>query len=195
MGDRSAIAIALLTLADGLLARGMAAEAAVRYEEALTLFRALGHQRGTAATLIDLAAVALDAGEIARPLAILGESLDLLGPTGDRYLLVNAIEMTARAVLAGGEPVAAARLLGAAAAQREAVGAPRSPSKDAAYQRLLDLARATLGTSAFTKAWEAGAVLSLDRVLTEAATAMTAAALSRMGISRVLTFNVGCRRQ
>jgi predicted ATPase/DNA-binding CsgD family transcriptional regulator/Flp pilus assembly protein TadD len=183
VGDQASIAIVLLTLADSLRARGMVAEATARFEEALALFRALDHRRGTAATLSELASVALDAGETEQALALLAECLDLLGPTGDRYLVVGAIELTARAALLGGAPVPAARLLGAAAAQREAVGAPRSPSRDPAYQRVLASVRAALGKIAFAAAWEAGAALSLDRTLAEAAATRIEVATAREGRS------------
>jgi ATP/maltotriose-dependent transcriptional regulator MalT len=168
VGDQASIAMLILTLATSLRAQGMVAEATDRFEEALSLFRTLGHQRGSAATLSELAAIAIDGGEIERALALLGQSLDVLGPTGDRYLLVGALEVTARAALACGDPVRSARLLGAARSQREAIGAPRSPSTEAAHEHLFAALRSTLGKTTFAETWDGGASLTLDQALAEA---------------------------
>jgi predicted ATPase/DNA-binding CsgD family transcriptional regulator len=168
LGDRTAVAITLTTLADCLRLQGLAAEAAARSEESLALFREMGHRRGAAAALTDLAALALDAGDPARAHTLLAEGLESLGATGDRYLVVGSLELAARVAQAGGAAGGAARLLGAAAGQREAVGAARSPSREPAYQHLLAAVRTALGEAAFAAAWKTGAALSLEAAFAEA---------------------------
>jgi predicted ATPase/DNA-binding CsgD family transcriptional regulator len=168
LGDRAAVAIALTTLADCLRAQGLTAEATARFEESLALFRELGHRRGAAAALTDLAALALDARELAMARALLAESLESLGPTGDRYLVLGTIEVTARTAFFAGTAVRSARLLGAASAQRDAVGAPRSPSREPQYRQLLASLRSALGERSFAENWNAGGRLTLEAAFAEA---------------------------
>jgi len=67
--------MALTTLAGSLRAQGATTNAITHYTEALALFRTLGHQRGTAATLSGLAAVHLDAGQAQQVVGLLRECL------------------------------------------------------------------------------------------------------------------------
>jgi hypothetical protein len=63
--------------------------------------------------------------------------------------------------------VRAARLLGAAAAAREAVGAPLPPAERGDVDRIAAAARAGLGGEAFAAAFAAGAAVPLDVVAVE----------------------------
>jgi DNA-binding CsgD family transcriptional regulator/tetratricopeptide (TPR) repeat protein len=169
VGDRSAIAITLITLADCLRTQGKPAEATARFEEALAHFRALDHARGAAAALTDLAALALDAGEIERALPFLGEALEFIGSGGDRHLLLGTLEVAARASLLSGRPIAAARLLGTIGAQRDDLGAPRSPAREAAHRQLIAAVETALGATACAAARRTGASQSVDEAIVLAA--------------------------
>ena len=63
----------------------------------------------------------------------------------------------------------AVRLLGAAAALREAVGSPLTPVERDAHEREVAGLRATLGDARFDEAWSAGQALSLQQAADEAA--------------------------
>jgi predicted ATPase/class 3 adenylate cyclase len=172
VGDQSGVAVTLVTLAAGLSAQGEVAEATARYEEARALCHELGHRRCEAAAVTDLALLVLKTGETERACALLKEGLDLLGPDGDRYLVIGTLEFAARAALAVGAAVPAVRLLGATAAQREVIGAPPSPTTAAAHRHLAAEAGAALGEDAFAAAWGAGTALSLAEAFAEATEVM-----------------------
>ena len=61
-----------------------------------------------------------------------------------------------------------ARLSGAAAALRAAIGAPRSATDRAGHERIIAEARAALSPTAFTAAWAEGEAAPLERVMAEA---------------------------
>jgi hypothetical protein len=69
---------------------------------------------------------------------------------------------------ATGQHRRAARLFGAADALRTRLGAPLQPNDREFNTRYSDRSRNALGESAFTDAWNAGANLALDDVLTYA---------------------------
>ena len=57
-----------------------------------------------------------------------------------------------------------ARFLGAAAALRQAIGAPLSPRQQARYDHDLSAVRAGLGDAAFAAAWATGQATPLEQV-------------------------------
>jgi non-specific serine/threonine protein kinase len=59
----------------------------------------------------------------------------------------------------------AARLLGAAARLREAIGAPVHPVDRADHERTVALSQAALGLDAYTSAWRAGQSAGVDEVI------------------------------
>jgi hypothetical protein len=61
-----------------------------------------------------------------------------------------------------------ARLSGAAAALRAAIGAPRSATDRAGHERILAEARAALSPTVFTAAWTAGEAAPVERTVAEA---------------------------
>jgi hypothetical protein len=68
----------------------------------------------------------------------------------------------------GGEGEQAARLLGAAAAVRERLGAPQLPDDRQELEQLVASAREALGKPAWTAAFTAGSALSLEAAVAEA---------------------------
>jgi hypothetical protein len=62
----------------------------------------------------------------------------------------------------------AARLLGAAAAAREATGALLPPVEQPDHDATVQAARVALGEAAFATAWAAGQALTLDEAVAEA---------------------------
>ena len=72
------------------------------------------------------------------------------------------------AVAAGPAPARAARLLGAAAAARRALGAPPPPIRRPDLAAAEGAARAALGAPAYAAARAAGAALSLEQAAAEA---------------------------
>jgi predicted ATPase/DNA-binding CsgD family transcriptional regulator/Tfp pilus assembly protein PilF len=166
--DRQGAAEALTHL--GLVARhqGDYAAARARLQDALALLRAVGDRPGTALALIGLGLVALDGGDAAAARAPLEEAVVLLWEAGDRRATVAALEAVARLAAAQGQVARAARLLGAAARLREAIGAPLPPAERADHDRTAAAARARLAPGAFRAAWAAGAALPPQEAIDEA---------------------------
>jgi DNA-binding NarL/FixJ family response regulator len=73
--------------------------------------------------------------------------------------------VTARVALLAGNPTAAARLLGTIGAQREDLGAPRSPARAVAHHQLRAAIKASIGVAAFAAARKAGASRSVDEAI------------------------------
>ncbi len=67
-----------------------------------------------------------------------------------------------------GQPESAARLLGAAEAVRQAIGARLPPVERADYEATVQATRAALGDEAFAAARAAGLALTLEQVVAEA---------------------------
>jgi hypothetical protein len=82
--------------------------------------------------------------------------------------LITALERLAATAAMRGDHAVAARLWGAATAQREAAGLPRTCTEAAAVDRHLDASRASLGPEGFAAAAAGGAGLELEAALAEA---------------------------
>lgn len=149
-------------------------DSAQRYgEESLALRRAVGNIRGVALGSLLLAEIAQERGEPDTARAHYSESLTLFRQLGDRRKLAEGLSGLAGIVATTGDTARAATLFGAAAALREAIGAPVEASAQQRYERRLATVRALLGAEAFTAAWDAGLTLPLERAL-DAAFATTA---------------------
>jgi len=79
-----------------------------------------------------------------------------------------AVEGLAGVARARGEGARAARLWGAAAAARAALGAPPWPAFRPAHEASVAAARTALGEEAFAAAWEEGQALSLEQAIAAA---------------------------
>ncbi|MFF1688849.1 MULTISPECIES: BTAD domain-containing putative transcriptional regulator [unclassified Streptomyces] len=91
-----------------------------------------------------------------------------------RALALSLEGLAGAATLPGQDPTAtcAAELLGAAAAARSRAGAPLPPAERGDVDRITAAARTALGTSAFTEAYERGAVLTAEEAMRHARTAL-----------------------
>ncbi len=145
---------------------GDAVDGERRLEDALAACQRLGYHHGAAAVMSDLATVAMERGEHSRAAALLHDKLTL---TWDAWGLRHTIEQLAEVAAACGESARAARLFGAAEAFRDQIGSTLAPSTHARYEPYVAMARATLGHDAFSAAWAAGRLLSLDEARAEAA--------------------------
>ena len=115
-----------------------------------------GHSQGIGFVLHNLAHVYLHDGDHARAAALLDEAIFLYRVLGNR--LGTAMCVAAMSGVALGQGVArrAARLLGAAQALLESVGALLDPADVMEYRHNEATARARLGEAAFLVAWAEG---------------------------------------
>ena len=137
-------------------------------EEALGLFRALGHTAGVARALHGLAYVAYKRRDHARALALSRETLALRWELHDRWGIAANLEDIADIAGLTGQPRRAARLYGAAEALREALGVPIAPLYRAEYEREVGVVREALGVETLAAEWTAGRGLPLAEAVAEA---------------------------
>jgi len=181
LGDQRLLANATRNL--GLLARdqGDYDQAITLFEESLALRQALGDRRGVGNRHLLLADTERVRGEYARAAAHYAESLAIARSTGDALTLAGCLEGMAGLGVACDRAEQAVRLLGAAAAWRDAMGAPPPLPNRPAVASAAATAGAGLGAGAWTVAWTTGRSLSPETAAGEAAA--LAAELAVVGVA------------
>jgi len=157
----------------GVAAQGQRAFdlATERHERALVIRRDAGWVAGVARSLRDLGDVARDQGNHLLALERYKESLVVAGVHEDQRVNADAFAGIAVAALAWSQPVAAARLMGAAERCRESVGSVIVlPADRTAHERAVTAAKLALGETAFAEAWAAGRALTVPEAIEEADT-------------------------
>jgi len=168
LGWKRGIAMALTNLGIVLRDQCEPAGALALVEEGVTLRRELGDKWAMAFSLTVLAELARDRSEWARAVGLYRDSLLLLEEVGNKTGLASCLEGVAGLAHAQGQSEGAARLCGAAAALRCALGAPLPPADRAGHDRLVAATRITLGNPLFTLAWTAGEILPLEQMVADA---------------------------
>jgi ATP/maltotriose-dependent transcriptional regulator MalT len=162
----------LLGLGRQAQVQGEPARARILLEEALDLLIRRGDQPGAADARLVLGLAVWQQGDAERATALLRASLAARHAMGGSGGIPKRLEALAT-VAAGRGPSAAgarraARLLGAAAALRQSIGAPLKPVDRPGHEATLQAARLVLGERAFVAAWAAGRALPLDEAIAEA---------------------------
>jgi tetratricopeptide (TPR) repeat protein len=163
LGDQMVLAYALDGIGMAAYKQGDLARAAQHLEESLRLLRALDEKSGTALALHELGVIACAQGDQARAVALLRDGLELAWSIGDRRRAAFCLE--GLAVGRACRPLDAAQLLGAAAALREALGAPLPAAERPDYERALAAARNVAGPAAFAAAWKIGQAMPIEQVI------------------------------
>jgi predicted ATPase len=174
-GDRWGIGLAVHSLGDVAREQGDFGRAVQLYAESMAARRELGNKQGIAAALTHLGYVARARGEYVQALAVYEESLALLYGVGDKIGIAQCLEGIAYTVCAQGQAGRAARLLGAAAALRDTVGAPLPPMERPLHNRDVTTARTALGDSGYAEGWAAGRRLPLDQTISYALSSLVPA--------------------
>ena len=164
-GDRFGLSQALHEL--GILAEyeGDYSQARSFYEQVLGLFRELGNYERVVWTLHGLGFLALCQNDLSTARSLLNESLMMFCDSEDRPGKVRSLDRFANLALAEGQARRAVRLLGAADAARESIGAPQPPSEREEYDRIIRAARLELEGDAFAEVWDEGRAMSLERAV------------------------------
>jgi predicted ATPase/DNA-binding XRE family transcriptional regulator len=169
LGDQMVLAYALDGIGMAAYKQGDLARAAQYLEESLRLLRALGEKSGTALALHELGVIVCAQGDHARAVALLRDGLGLAWSIGDRRRAAFCLEGLALGRAC--RPLDAARLLGAAAALREALGVPLPAAERAEYERAIAVVRTGAGPTAFAAAWEKGRAMPIEQVIGDVLTA------------------------
>jgi tetratricopeptide (TPR) repeat protein len=173
--ERRAASLAVQPLGDVARYQGRYEEARALYEETLTHMRQLREdvyqQRLVAGVLLKQALVAQKQGDMQRAAAVYQESLTCYreaGGTGTKLESAICFEACGTLAAAQGQAHRAARLLSAAAALSEAMGAPLPPVDRPEFERSVAAARALLGEEAFAAAWAEGRAAPLEQAIRSA---------------------------
>jgi tetratricopeptide (TPR) repeat protein len=135
------------------------------FEQSVPIYRQLDARGSLAWGLHALGFAAYQRGDFAAAQRLLAESLSIFRGTGHRYGLARSLERFAGFALAQQQCERAARLYGAAAGLREAIGAPLGPLGQAEADRDLAAIRASLSGTEFARAWAEGGAMTLEQAL------------------------------
>jgi tetratricopeptide (TPR) repeat protein len=151
-GDEHTAARHLGGLGSALLNLGDLARARAVLEESLVVARHFGDQWSSAMSLTLLGHLRLAEGDPGRARAELAEAAALFAATGNMVYLPWCLEGLAGVAAAGQDYGRAAEVAGARDALRAQTGVLLPPVHRAAYERMLDVARASLGEAGFAAA-------------------------------------------
>ncbi|WP_437515451.1 protein kinase domain-containing protein [Sorangium sp. So ce1099] len=167
-GDREGTATALLYLGCTAFYRGDLREAVRLCEESEALSRKVKFKEGIAWTSNILGLIAIERGDLRVAGRHLRASLRLHRELGDLWRSASVIEALARAAVRAGKAERGARLLGGAAALREALGTPVPPVEQPALAACVEAARAALGDAVHDAHFAEGRGAGLDAAMAAA---------------------------
>ncbi|NED97434.1 AAA family ATPase [Phytoactinopolyspora alkaliphila] len=162
--DGAAAAFAAIGLALGARRQGELDDAEHRLRDLLDWHDRTGYLPGTALILAELGFVAELRGDAASASALHTDGLAVARKTGDARAVALALEGLAGASSLIGEHAHAAKLLGAAAAGRDAAAAPTPPAERGDIDRITDRVRTALGRSAFDAEFARGGEMGADEL-------------------------------
>jgi tetratricopeptide (TPR) repeat protein len=161
-------------VADAYRQIGRRDEAMAACHKSLRLAQETGWRAATAGAQHLLCRLLLDGGAIAETPPLIASSLAAFWETGDHWSLAQVLELAAPIMTAMDRPEPAARLLGAAAALRDAMPYPIGAGERDALARWQGETRAALGDDAFSRAWTTGQEQPLDAIVADAQTTLAA---------------------
>lgn len=165
LGDTANVALVLTNLGELALHQGDLSRAIALCEEGLALFREHGYRREIGATLETLAEAEIVRGNLDVAAGYLQEGLTLADEVDDREGAARALEELAALAAARAAAADGARLLAAAAALRDDIGAPLAAVYHPGHGRTLAALRDALAADDFARAWDEGRALDADAAI------------------------------
>ena len=176
LGDREGVAWSLNYQGDVAREQGDAAGAHSLYERALAMFYELGDRWGIAATLADLGGLARQQADYSTAHSLYRESIQIFRGIQHKRGIARLLECFACVAAAQANAERSLRLAGAAAALRQNISAPLSPTEQLRIVEQIEPARVAIGDAASSAAWRAGWAMPLDAAIDEALVASEIAA-------------------
>ena len=133
--------------------------------ESLALYRTVGDQKYVGGLLLDLGRTAHSHGDDTWAALLYRESLLLWEELGSTVEICDCLEGLAGSALVAGQPQRAVRLLGAAAALREACHSSPLPDYRLEIDRNVTLLRTQLAPAVFDAAWAEGRAMTLEQAI------------------------------
>ncbi len=168
LGNRQGIADALSCLAAVYSAQKDTTKVKTAHEEELTIRRELGDKPGIGIALTNLGNVFRESGEKDRAVQHYIEALALFQEIGNRYGAVYVFEGLATVLGQSKEQASVQKAVGLWAASTALRERLNVPPQDTEYALWLEDARAVLGASTYTTAWETGLGLSWEQAIASA---------------------------
>jgi predicted ATPase len=165
--NRTGIAWSLNYQGDVARDQGDVESARSLYEEGLDTFRELGDRWGIAGSLADLGNLARDRENYDVAESLYRESMRMFQALGHKRGIARVLECFACSAAARRLPARSLRLAGAAAALRQTVGAPLTPTEQAKLEEGLMPARQMLTHSTGTTVWFEGWTAPIGKVIEE----------------------------
>ena len=168
IGTKTAEAYVVPVLGEITFYQGDTTTARLLFEKTCAFYREVGNKAQLAGTLSLLAKVIAAQGDLAAARAFYEESLNRGKEVNSNEFIMDvtpALEGLAAVVAAQGEPTWAARLWGAAEAQREVYSLPLAPIYRADYEQAVAAARTQLGEQSFAAAWAEGRSMTPEQAL------------------------------
>jgi predicted ATPase len=137
-------------------------------EQSLSAFRQLRDSWGIASALSDLAGLSYDQGNNVEARRLYAESILLFRDLGHKRGVARVLECLAASAAAQSNAKQALSWAGTAAALRERLGAPLTPTDQATLEKALEFARRTLGSPESLTAWMEGWEMPLEQAIQEA---------------------------
>ena len=162
--DTFGMALVTIGLAQAVYDQGDYPTARRLFEEALELARRRGDLDTIATALINLGWMKILRGE-AGSATDCAEALAIFRRLGNRLGLAFCLEGLAATAGETGQPLRAARLLGAAEGLREAIHAPLTGTNSAYYERIVALGRGKSDPGAFAAAWAEGRAMTDEQAI------------------------------
>ena len=168
LGDAHVQARSLNNLAGLAVDRGADVEALSMYQEALEVARRSGDSGSIALILNRLARLAQRAREYDRATDFYRDALTLYGDLNWKSMIPESLEGLAVVSEAQGNVSRAIRLFAASNALRVQIGVPAQAILQVDNEPAIAAARAVLGDMAFQALWNAGSMMTVEDVITEA---------------------------
>jgi predicted ATPase/DNA-binding SARP family transcriptional activator len=162
--ERRVLSTAINNLGDLALHRGQYDDAAYWTREAVALARELRHREGLALALLNRGQACLHLGRQSKASAAFEEAFALARDLGYQEALAYALEGLAALAARQGEPVRAARMVGAAGQLLEKLGASLDRAADALHEQTLASIRADLSDDLLSAHLQEGRTLTLDQL-------------------------------
>lgn len=183
IGDERAAAIVLTNL--GLVEAELGEHERARHtlSESLGYYRRVGDEAMAVNSLVNLGIAAVYANRPDEGSRRYAEALQIGSRLDDLKNVANCLEGLAWTATQGGNAERALRLAGAAAALRQAIGAPHSPWGEQQLQRWLPQARAALSAGVAETVWREGQLLSRQQAVALALQGVESTAGGTLGAS------------
>jgi len=165
-GDRRGQAVAAVNLGDIALVAGDYEGAMRLSSEGLELFAAIDDATGRATALMNLATACVYLGRFAEAKTHAGEGVQLSQRLDDLYGVGCGLQVAAAIAAGSGEGARAARLLGAADALREHVGAALEPSEQLLHDHVQRSVSGLLEPAARQEAYASGRSIDSEDAVT-----------------------------